>query len=373
MTFKARIMNSAVLFYIIFILAIVSTIAYLATVTFRLTATTDLLRGYSGALFILFIISLITLRGMIVRVRYSFYTGVFTLVATIALVLPVVAISTTTVPLLVVSLLSLIALVRKYEYYNFPTRLFDRPEISISIVIIVIVLLIGVAGTMILGNQFSPKITNFPRALYYTGEVVTTLGFGDILPVTRTSQIFSITMSILGIGSFFGAVTVIVGPLIYERGRRVVRVIQKIESKMMDNYVLFVDFSPMLVPLLERLVKRDELIIIALDDRSKEGMISSKNVFVEVDSDIEKLVSSLDLRRAKRVVLGSSDDGKNIMNALYILSVYSGGEVKGKMISLVNISTNLTRLKSLAGALISPADLVAESSISMFDGGGQKS
>jgi hypothetical protein len=369
---KTRLINTSALFYLLYVLAVAGTTTFLATRPFHLTQTTEILRGYSGALFILFIISLVVFRGMIVRVRYSFFIGVFTLVTTVVLIIPVISLSVTTIPLLVISLVSLVALIRRYEYYNFPTRLFDRPEISISIVIIVIVLLIGVIGTMLLGNQFSPKITDFPRALYYTGEVVTTLGFGDILPITRTSQIFSIAMSILGIGSFFGAVTVIVGPLIYERGRRVVRVIQRIESKMMDNYVLFIDFSPLLVPLLEELVKKDELVIVLIDEKSKEGMIDAKNVFVEIDQDIDKLILHFDLGKSKRIVLGSSEDSRNIMNALYLLSLYPGEDLKAKIISLVNVSTNVSRLKSLTGELISPADLVVEHSMSLFLSGNLK-
>jgi hypothetical protein len=362
---RSRLTNLSTMIYLIYVLVIAWTTSYLATGSFH-AVVSGILRGYSGALFIIFIISLVTLRGMIVRVRYSFYTGVITLGMTVAVVLPTISLSITTIPLLVIALIALLVLFGNYRYYNFPTRLFDRPEISISIVIIAIVMLIGVTGTMLLGNQFSPKITDLSRALYYTGEVVTTLGFGDILPVTRTSQIFSITMSILGIGSFFGAVTVIVGPLIYERGRRVVRVIQKIESKMMDNYVLFVDFSPLLVPLLTELLEKDELVIVAIDDKSKEAMINGKNVFVEMDPNLDRVISSLDLRKAKRIVLGSSEDGRNIMNALYILSLYPGDELKSKMISLVNISTNVPRLKSLADKLICPADLVAEHSRSLF-------
>ncbi|MEM0135181.1 MAG: ion channel [Thermoplasmatales archaeon] len=366
MEISVRLGKISTVFYILYVLILLSTVYYLASSTYRGVLPLQLY-GLVNPLVITFIFSIIGLRGLIVRVRYSLYLSIATTLATI---LPFLVVnrylSIYTIPLLAFSIVAMILLFRNHKYYNFPTRLFARPEISISIIIIVVVLLIGVAGTLILGDQFSPKITDVSRALYYTGEVVTTLGFGDILPITRTSQIFSIMMSILGIGSFFGAVTVIVGPLIYERGKRVVRVIQKIESKMLNDYILFVDFTPLFEPLLRDLIHKDELVIIALDDKAKESLVNEKNVFVETDGNMEKILSTLDLARAKRIVLGSSDDGRNIMNALYITTKHPGEEVKKKTIAIVNVPTNLDRIVPLVGGIISPANLIAEHSKTLF-------
>ncbi len=362
MQLRRRVGRASTLSYLAYIIVLVGTIS-LAVREAGLGIERVNLFGLANVLFVITIFTLITLRGLIVRVRYSLFLAVLTVLFTL---IPLFFLGHSfiayLIPLLVVSLISVALLLRDYRYYNFPTRLFNRPEITISIVIIVIVLLVGVLGTLILGDQFRPRITNASMALYYTGEVVTTLGFGDILPITRTSQLFSIAMSILGIGSFFGAVTVIVGPLIYERGRRVVRVIQKLENRVMENYVLFVDFNPLLKSLLDALVERDELIIVALEDREKGGMIKHKGVFVEIDESVEKIMSGLDLRNAKRIILGSGDDGKNIINALFILSKYPGEDMKAKMVSFVNISSNASRMASIVGGTIDPAALIAEHS-----------
>lgn len=366
MGLTSRIVKISTLIYLIYVLLLLITVLYLADLSYRHILPLSL-TGLADPLLVTFIFSIIALRGLTLRVRYAFYLSVLTTLGTIAPFLRMSGyFSVFTVPIFVVSIVSTILILKDYEYYNFPTKMFARPEISISIVIIVMVLLIGVVGTLVLGNQFSPKITNIPRALYYTGEVVTTLGFGDILPITRTSQIFSIIMSILGIGSFFGAVTVIVGPLIYERGRRVVRVIQRLEGKLMNGYVLFIDFSPLFEPLLTTLVQKDELIIVALDDKSKESLISDKKVFVETDGSMERTLSNLDLTKSKKIILGSDDDGKNIMNALYISTKYPGEEMRTKMIAIVNLPSNHERIVPLVGNVINPANLIAEYSKSLF-------
>ncbi len=363
---KTRFLNVATIVYALYVILLIGT-SILLNVS-RLGHYNSVLPGVlPNVLFINFVFSVISLRGLLIRARYSYYLAIGTLLVTaVPLIVSGIFISIFTVPLLVVSLISLALLIKEHRYFNFPTKLFDRPEVSVSIVIIIMVLLIGVLGTILLGSQFKPKITNFETALYYTGEVVTTLGFGDILPITRTAQLFSISMSLIGIGSLFGAVTVIVGPLIYERGKRVVGVIQNYESRRMANYVLFIDFNPLLDSLLSDLIKNDELVIIATDDNSKARMLEDKKIFLETDGNIEKIVAPLDLRRARRIVLGSEDDGKNVLYALHILSKYPGDEVKQKVISLVNLSSNAERIRPLVGNIIHPSSLIAEHSKALF-------
>ncbi|MGC8617629.1 MAG: ion channel [Thermoplasmata archaeon] len=366
MGLTSRIIKISTLFYLLYVLSLLFTVLYLANLSYHHILPLSL-SGLVDPLLIIFIFSLIALRGLTLRVRYSYYLSILTTLVTVVPFFSMTSyFSIFTIPLFAVAIVAMLLILKDYRYYNFPTKMFARPEISISIVIIVMVLVIGVIGTLLLGNQFNPKITDVARALYYTGEVVTTLGFGDILPITRTSQIFSIIMSMLGIGSFFGAVTVIVGPLIYERGRRVVRVIQRLEGRLMNEYVLFIDFTPLFEPLLNDLVQKDELIIIALDNKSKESLISDKKVFIESEGGMERILSNLDLTKSKKIVLGSEDDGKNIMNALYITTKYPGDEIRKKTIAIVNVPTNYERIVPLVGNVISPANLIAEYLKSLF-------
>jgi len=57
---------------------------------------------------------------------------------------------------------------------------------------------------MLLGKQFVPPVNDFYTAIYYTFMVLTTLGMGDILPVTVTARLFTVSVAMLGIASFLG-------------------------------------------------------------------------------------------------------------------------------------------------------------------------
>lgn len=60
---------------------------------------------------------------------------------------------------------------------------------------------------MALGDQFNPPVHDLYNAVYYSFVVLTTIGFGDILPVTYTARLFTVSVAVLGITSFLGAIT----------------------------------------------------------------------------------------------------------------------------------------------------------------------
>lgn len=322
--------------------------------------------------FVLFILSIIFLRGLTYKIRYSFYGATITLLLVIlSFVLNGLYHLIYSYPLIVVTLYSLYMLVKNNKYYNFPTRFFDKPEVSISLVIILAVLLYGILGSLILGPQFRPGIHNIATAFYYTGTVVTTLGLGDIVPITEASRIFTVTLAIFGLGSFFGASTIIIAPFMYNRSRRVIDFLGKLESRKLENYVLFVGFSPLVDLILENLLREKELVVIGLDDQSMEKSLQEKGAFVEIGKNLEDAIKSFDLTKTKMIILASSDDGKNVLNALHINSLYPK-EVKEKMISLVNETKNGPKLIPLVSSVVDPSVLIAQSVDHFLEGKRQK-
>ncbi|MGC8645062.1 MAG: ion channel [Thermoplasmata archaeon] len=361
-----RIKRASILSFLVYFILLVSLSFYISYAIIGRESLEVPRNGLGNIMILLIVFSALALRGLFLRVRYSLYLSVSILVVSLisfsflrGFHFPFL------IPFAALSLLSLAFIIADRKYYSFPTRMFDRPEVAVSIAVILLILVVGVSGTLVLGDQFRPRITNPMTALYYTGEVVTTLGFGDIVPVTPAARIFTIGISIVGIGSFFGAATIIVAPYLYERGRRLVNVLQKAGSRRLENYVLFLDFSPLVGPLVDYLLEMDELVIVALDDRNKEASLKEKELFLEVEDDIERTISTFDLSKAKRIILASESDSKNIMNALAIRSRFQG-DIKGKMISILNNATNEGKMRPLVGEVISPSHLVLDTAKKMI-------
>ncbi|MGC8574554.1 MAG: ion channel [Thermoplasmata archaeon] len=309
---------------------------------------------------LILVVMIVAYRGLFLRVRYALYLA---LVSVLLLIIEIISLSLFSYilyfPLIVLTIMTAIFLILFHRYYNFPTRFFDKPEISISIVAIIIVMLYGVLGSLILGGQFHPRIDNPVTAIYYTGEVVTTLGFGDIVPYTHISRLFTVSLAILGLGTFFGSTTVIIAPLIYNRGRRVVSFLERIESERLEDYIIIIGYSPILKPLVKYMIAKDELVIIAKDKPETDKELEEAGIFIEFENDMDIIIKRFNLKRARKIILGYDDDGKNILNAISIRNKY-GNELDKKLIAIVNEPRNYDKVKSIISETLDPSVLLVE-------------
>ncbi len=57
-------------------------------------------------------------------------------------------------------------------------------------------------------------IKDWPDALYFTVVTYSTVGYGDITPLTEEARLFVVSMIFIGLGAFAGILTFIVGSLV---------------------------------------------------------------------------------------------------------------------------------------------------------------
>ncbi|WP_323159471.1 ion channel, partial [Pseudomonas marginalis] len=54
----------------------------------------------------------------------------------------------------------------------------------VAVICIVALLIYSIFGTLYIGTEFSPNIKDVPTALYFALVCMTTVGFGDIVPIS---------------------------------------------------------------------------------------------------------------------------------------------------------------------------------------------
>lgn len=83
----------------------------------------------------------------------------------------------------------------------------------VALWIIIFVLVYGILGSLYLGNEYNPPIRSVVQALYYTIITVTTVGYGDYVPITDSARLFAISLIFVGVGSFISAIAIIFQPM----------------------------------------------------------------------------------------------------------------------------------------------------------------
>jgi len=244
------------------------------------------------------------------------------------------------------ALLILAILVRDRKEYVYPSFSLGRPEIAVAVIAIVFTVSYGIGGSLLLGNQFTPPIRNVETALYFTGEAVTTLGLGDILPVTFTSRMFTISLSVLGIGIFFGAMAIIITPIIERRIGGIVMRIGERQLKSLKNYILVLGYSDFVHGYITK-VKNDGLVTVVVlrDQQIAERLKTEGFVVLNQSADDETTLNSFRLENAQRILISSDDDGYNLLIVAALNQIPQQENFKEKVTVLVSNNKNINKFK----------------------------
>jgi voltage-gated potassium channel len=111
-------------------------------------------------------------------------------------------------------LLRMLKLVRHSTTFGVLFSVLREERQSISALLFVLLLTVTIAGSMMymIENDRQPEVfTSIPVAMWWAIETLTTVGYGDIVPMTAAGRIIGGVVSIVGIGTlalFSGLITV---------------------------------------------------------------------------------------------------------------------------------------------------------------------
>jgi voltage-gated potassium channel len=111
-------------------------------------------------------------------------------------------------------LLRMLKLVRHSTTFGLLFAVLREERQSVSALLFVLLLTVTIAGSLMfmLENETQPQVfTSIPIAMWWAIETLTTVGYGDIVPMTAAGRIVGGVVSIVGIGTlalFSGLITV---------------------------------------------------------------------------------------------------------------------------------------------------------------------
>ena len=95
--------------------------------------------------------------------------------------------------------LMLLVMIPLRRYFSRQTRLANY---TISLTSIFSVLAYGTFGSYLLGSGFNPAVHDLTTSFYFTIITLSTVGYGDISPVTSETRLFVVSLLIVGLSVF---------------------------------------------------------------------------------------------------------------------------------------------------------------------------
>lgn len=243
--------------------------------------------------------------GLKRRLRAGWYLTMMLLPLTAAQ--GVVQASLFSVPLVVLSLLSM------------PTvalngRRFDRPLSLSNAQIAALIALSGTltyatVGAFTLRDEFEEGAIETPLdAFYYAIVTATTVGYGDISPVSQQARLFGISVVVLGAASFAVALGSVLGPAIEARFARALGTMTDTDYDLFEDHVLVLGHGDLTEPLLEEIGDQCQTLIVVPDsDDAKLLRDRGFNVLVGDPSDDDPLLEG-GIKHARAVIAATDSD-----------------------------------------------------------------
>ncbi|MDE2481531.1 MAG: NAD-binding protein [bacterium] len=220
---------------------------------------------------------------------------------------------------------------------------FQRRALAASIVVsllsVATVVAYGTVGTFLLGNGFRPAIVNASTAFYFTMVTLSTVGYGDIVPVTTQARLLTVSLIVFGIAIFAAAIATTLGPVITTEFSRVFGGKEK-DVETSDHVIVVGD---------------GDIAEHTAAELTASGHRVVRIVDVERALDAQAL-GDANIARATMVVAACSDDSKNAVISLIAKDL----NPKIRVIAVAGSTGGLRRLKlAHADAVFAPSVLGA--------------
>ena len=322
-------------------------------VTEYLDVTASLQVG--GAVAVLLGLMLINLgRGLLARRRRSWYWTLSALGALLVYLLLRNASFGRILPTLLLLGL-LVVLRREFQRETPPGRKWSYAEL-VAVVSVLFALVYGTLGSYLLRNGFA-TIAGWTDAVYFTVITYSTLGYGDILPVTDTAKLFTISMVLIGLSSFVTALTVLLGPLIEERMKGVFSVMSRFQRTA--NHVVVCGFTHVTESIVDEL--REQSVPFLIIEEHEEMALHLKDRGLDAawgDPTERHVLEQANLPDAAAVIAATDSDATNILIALTARGLRQDTENDFRIIVRVEDEENIDKVREIGvNEVISPSTM----------------
>lgn len=182
----------------------------------------------------------------------------------------------------------------------------------ISLIGVTSVLAYGTIGSYLLGEGFKPPIPNLITGFYFTIITLSTVGYGDIIPVTVESRMFAVSLLVVGLSIFATAIATALGPVISGELARVFGA--KERAVKPTNHVILVGDGAIARDTARELASRNiPFVQITTPGAEKPP---GDHMVVSGDPSEEEVLEEASIDDATMLIAARDDDGENAFISL---------------------------------------------------------
>jgi voltage-gated potassium channel len=275
-------------------------------------------------------------------------------------------------------------------------RTLQRERVFGLILALVVILLVGAIGFSLFEPSEGPWLTRFGRALWWGMVTLTTVGYGDVVPVTFLGRLVGVAFMVIGFLSL-SLVTATVASVFIERKFRQEKGLEAIKAA---QHILILGWPEEAEALLDQLLKRlpPTIPVLLINKAPPEQMDAIKEkypqqaiFYLRGDYSREEILLKANVQGAIKAIIladrqpgetASQVDQRTLFTALTLKGLHAKIRIMGELLRPEN-RTYLERAGAeevlirgqydsslLAGAITSPALFRIYTSLLMGDGQG---
>jgi len=198
----------------------------------------------------------------------------------------------------------LLVMIPLRRYFNRQTKL---ATYIISLAGVFSILAYGTFGSYLLGNGFRPAVHDLTTSFYFTIITLSTVGYGDITPITPETRLFVVSLLVVGLSVFATAIASVLGPAIT---KRLGHILNPEGGRMkLEKHIILAGESTIASNTAAELEKR-KLSFVRIINQSENALTPGEGDIIGDPMD-EAVQLKAGIRKAVMVIAAGDNDGDN--------------------------------------------------------------
>lgn len=209
----------------------------------------------------------------------------------------------------------------------------------------------GTVGSYALREEFT-GLSSIVDAFYFTVVTASTVGYGDITPVSGIGRMFGLSVLVVNVAAFAVALGVVLTPAIEAQFSKAFGRMTDRQFELLDGHVLVLGYGDMTEPILEELLDRVDFVVITADEGVTRRLTDRDISVLTADPSDETPLRKAQVGAARAVLAATDDDAQDA------LAILTARELNPdlRIVAAATQRENVTKLKRAgADSVISPA------------------